>query len=75
MPDVRPENLAQVEEFLKSFATTRIDIPPHACNDACGIRCLRPLVLGMINAPKFTGDDVIWGPEAAGSLFADFDYR
>lgn len=39
----------------------------------CGRRCYEIHLLGTVNAPTWTGADVIWGPEAAGSLYAEWN--
>jgi hypothetical protein len=79
----KPSNLDQARALYELMLATdwrkvlrENSYQPHRCNLYCrGIACIQPMVLGQINRPSFTGDDALWGPEAAGNLFANYDYR
>ena len=46
----------------------------RGCDGNCkGLRCQEVHHLGTINRPTFTGEDYLWGTQAAGALMAGWD--
>lgn len=68
-------NKEQAKLLLDAANERGFKIPEHICNDCPGMACIQLLNFGLINKPTFTGEDVLWGLQATGSLIGDWDYR
>jgi hypothetical protein len=72
-----PERPANYRHLLEQARKLLVGQPKHirGCHrgEVCPGRCVEMHNIGGLNTPTYTGADYVWGPQAAGTLYGEWN--